>query len=192
MSAPNFFLGVPFESDALTNALDASPPPDGVRTFAPADRHLTVAFLGPCAACDAHAAWEASLELPLFAEAPLRVSLGAVVPMGNPRRPSALSALLVNGREVFEAWMALVRDPLCDAASRPRETRPPKAHLTVARPTRRASDATRRAGIAWAAALDLHHVVTTLDRLALYTWAQDREARLFDVVAERRIAPARE
>jgi hypothetical protein len=43
----------------------------------------------------------------------------------------------------------------------------------------------RRAGLDWAGALDLRAVRARLDRIALYTWHEDRAAQLFRRVAER-------
>jgi 2'-5' RNA ligase len=69
----------------------------------------------------------------------------------------------------------------------PRDSRPPKPHVTLARPQRRASAEERRQGLAWAARLELGHVQARLDRVALYTWDERRTEHLFRIVAERRL-----
>lgn len=191
MSSPSFFVGLPFTSAALEAALDASPPPRGFRRFAPVDRHFTLAFLGPCARAEADAAWAVveRLLLPtrqVDGSVPSKrsITLGAVVPMGNPRRYSALSALVAEGREPLEAWMEETRGPLLAAAGRAPETRAAKAHLTLARPQRRATEHERREGLVWARELDLRGVSGPLERIALYTWSSDRTKQLFEIVAE--------
>ncbi|HTA93220.1 MAG TPA: 2'-5' RNA ligase family protein, partial [Polyangiaceae bacterium] len=117
------------------------------------------------------------------------VSLGEVVPMGgSPRSYTALSALLERGRSETSACLVALRDVLLEAATGRQEKRPPKPHVSVARPRSRATDAQRAAGLAWAAELDLRHVSATLDRVALYTWHEARHERLFQIVSERRLA----
>jgi 2'-5' RNA ligase len=117
----------------------------------------------------------------------LDVSLGNVVPMGGSKRDyTALSALLEQGRDATSALIGELRDVLSDAALGRREKRPPKPHVTLARPGRRATDDARAAGLSWAEGLDLRAIMARLDRIALYTWAEgNRRERLFRIVAER-------
>ena len=61
----------------------------------------------------------------------------------------------------------------------------PLPHVTLARIQRKASGAQREEALRWAAALDVAGAPLRVDRLALYTWAADRKARLFRLVAER-------
>jgi 2'-5' RNA ligase len=108
--------------------------------------------------------------------------------MGGSRRDySALSALLDHGRAEATACITDVRDVLTQAATGRREKRPAKPHVTIARPMRRATDEARAAGLVWAAALELRAVRARLDRIALYTWSENRRERLFRIVAERRL-----
>lgn len=180
----NWFVGLPVGGAWAATA--APPPPPEVRTFHPDDLHLTVAFLGPCGEERARLGWGA-----LGDPGPaVDVTLGEVVPMGNPRRFSALSALLIERREETERLIGTARERICAAAGVDPDARPPKAHLTIARPTRRASDADRRAALAWARGIDLRHVAARLDRIALYTWSEDRATRLFRIVEERALGPS--
>lgn len=185
MSRENWFFALPIDG---TFVLDLPVLPANFRRFHPDDVHITLAFLGPCGeegaeraltALDAHAAELTPL--------PIDVRLGDVVPMGPRRAYSALSALLVEGREATEALIGSLRDVLCDAAGAAREQRAPKAHVTVARPSRRATPLDRRAGLAWAASCDLNTVTRRLDRVCLYRWSEDRTERMFRVAAERRV-----
>ncbi|HEY0464479.1 MAG TPA: hypothetical protein VGC79_09735, partial [Polyangiaceae bacterium] len=119
----------------------------------------------------------------------MAVSLGEVVAMGGSLKTySALSALLDQGRAEASACIASLRDLLTQTASGRTEKRPPKPHVSIARPRARASEADRDAGLAWAATLQLHGVQAQLDRIALYTWTEMRRDRLFQIVAERRLA----
>ena len=86
------------------------------------------------------------------------------------------------------ASIAALRDLLTQTATGRTEKRPPKPHVSIARPRARASGADRDAGLAWAAQLQLRSVHARLDRIALYTWSEMRRERLFEIVAERRLA----
>jgi len=186
MPRPNWFFGFPLDGafvEALTDV------PTFLRRYHPDDIHLTLAFLGGCGqegAERALAALDARLEsAPLHA---IDATLGEVVPMGGSRRDyTALSALLDRGRAEATACVSEVRDPLTLAATGRREKRPAKPHVTIARPMRRATSEARAEGLAWAAELDLRSVRVRLDRIALYTWSENRRDRLFRVVTERRL-----
>lgn len=185
MARENWFFGLPIEGSFL---LDVGAPPSGFRRYHPDDLHVTLAFLGPCQPAAAESALnELDARLLQVAASPIAIRLARVVPMGARRQYSALSALLDVGREASEALIAALRDSLADAARVPREQRAPKAHVTIARPSRRATFAERREGLLWAESLDLSSVHRTIDRIALYRWSEDRRDRLFRVVAERRL-----
>jgi 2'-5' RNA ligase len=174
----NWFIGLPFEAGAW---LDALPPhPAGVRRLAEADLHLTVAFLGDVPEDAARAAWAATT----WADGPIDVTLTRVVTMGPPRRWSALSALLVRGRESVEASITASRPAAYTAAGARPDDRTAKAHLTIARPKRSATNDERSAALAWAEGLALPRDVFVLDRIALYTWAEDRASSLYRIVEE--------
>ena len=179
MVRPNWFLALPISRGDWLGALPAAPA--GVRLFAEADLHVTIAFLGPVDEHGALAAWEA-LAWPL---GPTPVTLGEVVPLGPEDHYSALSALLEQGRTEIEAAIGAARKPACAAAGVAEDRRPPKAHLTLARPKRRATEAERTAALEWASAIRLAIGPLLLDRVALYTWADDRKESLFTIVRER-------
>lgn len=168
---PNWFIAVPLSGDGWYPRLSA--PPANVRLLHPDDLHATIAFLGAVSEAQARRAM-AALSLSL---APLRVTLGSVVAMGNPRRFSALSALVDRGRPELEGAMAESRERAWSAAESERDDRPPKAHVTVARPTRKATDRERRAALEWASSLSLGGVEVLVDRVALYTWSETRGVR---------------
>ena len=182
---PNWFFAFPIDGGFVR---DLPAPPSALRAFHPDDVHLTLCFLGGCGEERALAAL-AALDAALAAEplAPIDVTLGEVVPMGSPRRYTALSALLEHGRPEAAAAVARLRDTLADAAAVARDTREPKPHITLARPRGRATGADRAAGVAWAKGLDLSGISARLDRIALYTWGERRLSQLFRIVTERRL-----
>jgi 2'-5' RNA ligase len=186
MPRPNWFFGFPIDGAFV---LELPTLPSNFRRFHPDDVHLTLAFLGGCGQLAAERAL-AALDLRLCNEPlpPLDVSLGEVVAMGGSRRTySALSAVLDRGRAEATACIAALRDELTQTASGRTEKRLPKPHVSIARPRSRAGAGDREAGLSWASALQLQSVHARLDRIALYTWSEARQERLFQIVAERRL-----
>jgi len=182
---PNWFFAFPLGGKFV---LDLPELPRGLRRYHPDDVHLTLTFLGGCgeeAALRALAALDARLLE--TRPRPIAVTLAEVVPMGPKHKYSALSALLAEGRQETEACIAALRDAPSLAAKGRLEQRAPKAHVTIARPFR-AKDAERALGLGWARSLELGSVRATLDRIALYTWSEQRRERLFRIVAERPLA----
>jgi 2'-5' RNA ligase len=186
MPRANWFFAFPIDGSFV---LDLPALPSNFRRFHPEDVHLTLAFLGGCGQNAAERAL-AALDQRLHDEPllPMAISLAEVVAMGGSRRTySALSALLDRGRVEAGACIGALRDLLTRTASGRTEKRPPKPHVSIARPRSRATELDREAGLAWAATLQLQGVQARLDRIALYTWSEARRERLFQIVAERRL-----
>jgi len=186
---PNWFFGFPIDDAFL---LELPPLPKSFHHFHEHDVHMTLAFLGGCGEEAAMRALSALDER--LAREPIRtmdIALGEVVAMGSPRRYTALSALLAQGREEAASCVTAYRDVLTETAAGRRDERPAKPHVTIARPRRRATDADREAGLEWAATVDLRSVSATLDRVALYTWSEKRVDQMFRIVAERRLVSRR-
>jgi 2'-5' RNA ligase len=173
--APNWFIALPVSSGPWQERLVA---PAGVRLFGPNDLHLTVAFLGAVPRARAEAAFALARSFQLQA---LEVTLGEVEALGGRRRPSAFSALLARGRAEVERAIGEARAAMWSAAGARTDDRPPLAHVTLARPQRRASNAGVQAARRWAKALRLGEPVCRLDRIALYTWNEDRTQALFQI-----------
>lgn len=150
--------------------------------FAAEDLHMTVAFLGAVEPSEARAAWAEATRLAPAVGRPLEGGFVRVEPLGNPRRPSALSALVGDGAEPLSELIQALQAPLLAAAGAPPETRVPLPHVTLARVQRRASPSERREALRWAEALDISALRFSISELALYTWAEDRRERLFRVV----------
>lgn len=181
-ATPNWFIALPV-SPAVWFDEQVTPPPSGLRRFDPEDLHVTLAFLGGVGEAAARAAWAA---LPAL-DGPWSVRLGHVRAMGNPRRYSALSAVFAEGAVPVEAAMTRAGAVALAAAGLPPEPRPALAHVTLARPGRRASEPERAAGLGWARGLGVLDVTLTLDRVALYTWTEARVDRLFRIIEDRRL-----
>ena len=180
---PNWFFAFPIDGRFVQVLPEL---PTALRRFEPEDVHLTLAFLGGCGEAAAERALGVLDERLRTAPPPVfDVTLAAVVPMGSPRRYTALSALLGEGRGEVTACLTELGGLLCETALGRRPSRAAKPHVTVARPRRRATDADRAAGLAWAEQLELGLLRARLDRIALYTWADVRRERLFKIVAER-------
>ncbi len=173
----NWFIGLPIPSDPWFQTLPE--PPANVRAFAAEDLHATVAFLGRVGAEQASAAFELAQNWPT---GPIPAILEEVGPMGNPRRASALSAMIQAESGLLEQAIDSVRDAMLAAAGAPPDQRPPLAHVTLARIGRKASKQERKNAISWAEGLDLGRPAVRIDRLALYTWAQNRKRQLFEIV----------
>lgn len=177
---PNWFLAFPVKAPWL-DTLPALPP--RFRRFTPADVHLTLMFLGACGENAARAALAATRDaLGPTSCSPFEVTLGDVVPMGPKKQYTALSVLLDQGRAQITEFLSRYRDVAADAANIRRDKRAPLPHITIGRPQRRATDVDRDAGLTWAATLSLPKDTHVLDRLALYTWSDERRSALFRVV----------
>jgi RNA 2',3'-cyclic 3'-phosphodiesterase len=183
----NWFVGIPVGGGWLDGLLAGAP--RHVRTFAAEDVHMTVAFLGPAGEANARKAWALA---ETYSGPPVHATLGALAPMGNPRRPSALSLLLTEGVEEAVSLIRALRDPMIAAAGARPETREPKPHITVARPRRAATAKERAEAVSWALAKASLDQPIVLDRLVLYTrnigdGNDDRAVRQFRAVATRRL-----
>lgn len=176
----NWFVALPCPGgEWFSRGIAAHPAPPRVRVFCPDDLHLTVAFLG---AVNEEAALSAFQQHSLWNCGSVQATFGAVVPMGPPRRFSALSLLLAQGRAEVEQGIRRCRDPMRAAAGLDPERRDAVAHLTIARPQRRATEQERRAALDWAGRLRFGPVTVELNEMALYTWSDDRRDSLFRVV----------
>lgn len=179
----NWFIALPVPSAPWFDALPEAP--DAVRSFHPDDLHATVAFLGAVGESRARRAFDA-----LRGESiPRRqIRFGRIVPMGPPKRWSALSAEVFDAYERSPSLADLLEGPrdrgraAADVAPEPRPMRP---HVTVGRVRRRSGAAGRKAGLAWAQSAGQIGSNVFVDRLALYTRAAETDARTYAIVDAR-------
>ncbi len=179
--APNWFAGYVIDETApwLDALLDTAP--QDLRFFTPQDLHITFAFFGSVGEDAARRGWEVLHDARPH---PVEISFAALEPFGRPSRPSAFSLTLDQGREEVVAQMKRWRSEALKAADARPDDRDPKPHITIARPSRRASREVVDAGIAWCEEATIPDVRLTLDRLALYTWSDDRNQTLFRIVED--------
>lgn len=177
--SPNWFIACPVPSFEGFETLFQQVP-QNLRPFQVEDLHITLAFFGNIAIVDALKAWEVAkqIKFPAF-----EVSFDAIKAFGPSSRPSAFSIVLDTGRIEAESLILNHRAALHEAAGVPADARPPKPHITIARPSRKATDADLHEMTTWATGLSLPKVHIEIQKLALYTWARDRHARQFEVVA---------
>lgn len=158
-------------------------PPPRVRLFTDSDLHITLGFLGSVQASEAKKAWARIGDFGSFRK--VSGTFAGVEPLGHPRRPSALSAMVDVGRDALSEMIVEAKEPLLRAAGAPEDSRPPLPHMTLGRIQRRAKAAERREALRWARAIDLSGVTFNAPSIALYTWADDRQERLFKIVERR-------
>ncbi len=176
---PNWFVAYPIEGRGWFDALIARTP-EGLRTFAVEDLHLTVAFMSGVDEASARRGWAAAVASP---PAPVEVSFGPIMPFGNPKQPSAFALTIAQGREaVCEALTGCGAAVLRAASCPPDRYKEPRPHVTVARPPLRPTLADQMIGEAWAGNTEPPVVAIQLDRLALYTWSDDRRNNQFKIV----------
>lgn len=183
MRKPNWFIGYRVDPGDWFEELTASTP-EGLRRFHPEDLHLTVAFLGQVEEPATRGAWKLAREADFPA---VTVDFVGIEPFGRPSSPSAFSLTLERGRDELIEAIRTHRNDLIGAVDKPPETRPPRPHITVARPGRGADRELVEQGMAWCEQVTPPDVELELDELALYTWADERKQRLFKVVDSMRL-----
>ena len=151
--------------------------PDDLRRLHPEDLHITVAFLGACGEDRARGAF-ARLDETLDVE----VMLERIHGFGGRRRPSAYSLVLGENNEVVVDYLRRWRDRLLLAANARPDPYEPYPHVTIGRPPRRAPPEIAQALRDWALSTPPLNRRVRLDAVALYTWAEDRRLRQFQVV----------
>ncbi len=191
---PSYFVGFPLAAPAVLDGVPRAPA--GVRVFDVADVHVTLAFFG---ACGPERAVEGMRAVDAAAMAPVEVTLAGARLLGHPRHPTAVARLLGEGAGVLVTHLAAQRDRALAAAGCAPERRAPLPHATIARVRRRASATERTAAESWARAIVPSAQRVMIDRVALYTWSEERaggatddgrNARRYRIVEERPLGPA--
>ena len=176
---PNWFVGFPVDpgnwyQKVITNV------PAGIKCFHPDDLHITLAFLGAAGPEKSTRAWNEIVKANLHA---MEITLASMAPFGNPEKPSAYAFTLNMGRTLVTQVMNRYQKRLLILADKGPEKYAPRPHVTIARPPRDATDALRKTGLQWALDVPPPTATLTLDRIALYTWSEDRKTRQFKVAA---------
>ena len=178
---PNWFIGLPLSDHWVAGALVGVP--SELRTFKGEDIHVTIAFLGAVGEEGAGDAWSLVRRGADELGPPWRLTLGAILPFGDPKRPSSLSVVPTPATSAYTtSFIARYRNPLRVAAGLSEETRSVRPHATIARIKRRAPDALRARSLEWAAGVPALNVDVSVREVALYTWTEDRREQLFRIV----------
>ena len=180
MQRGNWFIAFPVPLEQLVLPVA----PRCVRTFSPSDRHLTIAFLGAVEHMQAEQAWLVARGLNWHG---VNLSLGEMRALGARRRPGALSAEVNRGREDLESMLAQ-RGAIFAALGVEPPKQTPLAHITLARVKRKASREEYADARSWMHSLTVAGTRGAVDRMALYTWSEDRQETLFQIVHEAPIA----
>lgn len=180
---PNWFLALPLPEGCGWHEAAAGAPP-GLRRFAPADLHLTVAFLGPCGEGTALQAWRA---LEGLGSPPMRIAAGGWRALGPPHQPSAYGLTLAEGHAALVELLTHWGGQALQAAALPPPSRSPLPHVTLLRPCRREALQWRGPMQDWMASAPLPSQLLTLAELGLWTWSRDRSQRLFELVRCRQL-----
>ena len=179
---PNWFVGFPIQSDALAGLYKDAPL--GLRAYHLADLHVTVAFFGPADEPRVRDAWAAHV----FGVRRTSVVLSFPQLFGQARTATALGlhveSVPRSAHTAFAAAMQSDRDALLASVGRAPDVRDVRPHVTVARLPASLTSFQRRTAIRWAERIDIGDRIL-LDRVALYTWSDDRERRRFKIVDER-------
>lgn len=182
---PNWFIAFPVrESLWLPTMLEGLPP--GIRAFHPLDLHLTLAFLGPVTELQARQAWNEALKTPPSATF---ISFLHMEAFGGTRNPTAFSLTLQEGRASLIQVLNQQTRSVQQVAGARLETRPPRPHVTIARPSTKARGdrAVAEAARQWMETVRVPGEGLWLRELSLFTWAQARQTRLFEEVETLRL-----
>ncbi len=177
----NWFVAFPIPNTDhwIEQALQTAPPE--LRRFHPDDVHLTICFLGPLQP------WQQEALIREFATltaAPFDITLDSLRALPRPSFVTALSFELDEGRDYAANLIAQWRQPLADAVGKQPDPRDPLPHITIARPNRRYGKRAQRAALRWIATVQPPSVRLHIDRVAVYTWAEDRSKRQFQIVQQ--------
>ena len=183
---PNWFVGFPIQSDAVAGLYKDAPL--GLRAYHLEDLHVTLAFFGPAVEEHVRDAW-ASHE---FRVRRTSVVLSSAQLFGQSRTATALGLHVQtvprSAQEAFASAMRSDRDGLLASVGCDPDVRDVRPHVTVARLPASLTSFQRRTAIRWAERIDIGDRIL-LDRVALYTWADDRERRRFRIVDEQLLPP---
>lgn len=180
----NWFVAIPVAADAWLKPLIAGLPAT-CRPFDSSDIHLTIAFLG---ALPAPRLAAVQTQLCNIQAAAIAATFGAFMPLPSAKRLSAISMSLRQGHDEVCAIIRQHRASLAAAAAARPDERPPLPHATIARPIRKFGQKAREDALHWMASTAVPEVSLRLDRIALYTWSDQRPQVQFRKVSEKNLS----
>ncbi len=180
----NWFVGLPVQDTGWFGGV-VDEAPHGLRIFNANDLHLTVAFLGQC---DFQYTDDIKKIIDAISFEPFTITFDTLITFPPERRPTVVSFTLHDGYDATYKLIRRWREPLLSAGHARPDTREPLPHVTVARIHRDAGYREIEDISAWAYSRTVPPVSVTIDRVALYTWADDRRERQFKIVYEKRMS----
>lgn len=177
MTPANWFVGLVVPPEGWFDALPKVP--FGARYFHPDDLHVNLCFLGAVEEDEAMRAWELARRL---TGGPFEFPLGDIEPMGPSRQPSAWAVTPDEPLLALNEFMAIYRNDIAQAAHARPDMKPPRPHVTIARPRRYSSVQERTQLAQWAEMIEVPEMTLLLSEVALYTWSTDDDQRLFRIV----------
>lgn len=179
----NWFVALPVSADSWLDPLTASLP-QSCRAFAASDLHITLAFLGAMPA-DRIPGIEALVQQ--IKSQSISASFSSFLALPSSKRLSAMTLGLDRGHDSVAALMRQHRDELIAAAGARPDQREPLPHMTFARPIRKYGSQARQDALAWMTQAPMPKAELILDRVALYTWSDQRPKVQFRKVFEKRL-----
>jgi 2'-5' RNA ligase len=181
MMKANWFLALPVPTDTWFDTLIYDLP-ETCRAFHPTDLHLTLAFLGPM--LPQKQGQIEALMANITAQT-ITASFDHFLPLPSEKRLSAMTLSLAQGRQQVADLMRQHRTPLLEAAGARPDHRDPLPHATFARPIRKYGAQGRQAALHWMAEKQVPETSFKLEKIALYTWSEQRPTLQFKIVAEK-------
>lgn len=179
----NWFVGLPVQDTGWFAGV-VGESPHGLRIFNANDLHLTVAFLGQC---NFQYTDDIKKIIDTISFTPFTITFDQLTTFPPERRPTVVSFTLREGYDETCGLIRRWREPLLTAGHARPDTREPLPHVTVARIHRDAGYREIEDISAWAFSRTVPPVSVAIDRVALYTWADDRRERQFKVIHEKRM-----
>lgn len=172
----NYFAALPVTvADGFLARLQRDAPA-ALRWFHPDDLHLTLAFFGRHNAERIPDILEVldAIDFPC-----VRATLGPLRALPHSRRFSALAFDLDEGRDEVATCIARWRGPLGEASGVIPDCRPPRPHLTIARPARKHPGFHPGTTLRWIRNCDPPDRTIRIAPPALYGWSDQRPQRQF-------------
>lgn len=184
MIPANWFVGLVVPPEGWFDELPAVP--RGTRYFHRDDLHVNISFLGAVDEADALRAWELCKRL---SGGPFEFPLGSVDPVGPTRQPSAWAVMPDEPLLKLNEFLASFRNDIAQVARARPDMMPPRPHITIARPRRFSTPGDRTQIAQWAEMIELPEITLELSEVALYTWSDEDDHRLFRIVDRFTLGP---
>lgn len=184
MIPANWFVGLVVPPEGWFDELP--PVPRGTRYFHRDDLHINLSFLGAVDEDAAMRAWRLSK---LLSGGPFEFPLGQVDPVGPSRQPTAWAVMPDKPLEALNAFLASYRNDIAQVARARADMLPPRPYITVARPKRYSSVGERTQLAQWAEMIELPELTLQIREVALYTWSDEDDDRLFRIVDRFELPP---